>query len=463
MRNFSDLPREVRLGVYRLLSLDEVFDLKKCQQNDDPIDEEDPKSAGLYDLIREFRDSAPFPYPLQFSAVIERSGVEDVVDFKVDDNPDLEYFKRNNITYFGKFTCDYETGDLYDDTGAASARGRIEVSVDHRRNVTVTGDAECDDTSYDETNRQWFQTSRTEIENWVRIDGVGLISWQLMDHINASLEDEMQDLRARSGNDEEDSDEKDETEAQDDEDEEEGQAEFNQGHHGKLTRPPRHHCRVGSSGPCPGSGYPTHRLPRSPSAVKNLVYFYLYRDRTKRAINLCMLSPAWKSPSPPTAFMNTCSTVASGLMPLYFSNSFKWLKKVGDKSSAQFRRLHIIHERTTTFQYEIIISITNENQVTIEELKGPAKLLHEESLQLARGHQRTWSFHPAYKTLYLRLDEELTEDLVETLTHRINTNETGAMGVAEFEIILERISFHLSEFNKGWDELMDRGIYELLD
>lgn len=160
---------------------------------------------------------------MQFSAVVERSGVEDIVYSEVDDNPDLESFKRNNIIHFGKFTCDHKIGDLYDDTGAASARGRIEVSVDHRRNVTVTGDAECDDTSYDETNRQWFQTSRTKIENWVRTDGVGLISWQLMYHINASLGDEIEDLRRHSGDDEKDSDEEDETEAQDDEDEDEDQ------------------------------------------------------------------------------------------------------------------------------------------------------------------------------------------------------------------------------------------------
>ncbi|KAH0028765.1 hypothetical protein KCU78_g3540, partial [Aureobasidium melanogenum] len=109
MRNFSDLPREVRLMVNRLLPLDEefVFDLKECQQNDNPIDEEDPKSAGLYDFIREFRDFARFPCLVQFSAVVERSGVEDIVYFEVDDNPDLEYFERNNITHFGKFTCDY--------------------------------------------------------------------------------------------------------------------------------------------------------------------------------------------------------------------------------------------------------------------------------------------------------------------------------------------------------------------
>ncbi|KAH0167337.1 hypothetical protein KCU67_g3930, partial [Aureobasidium melanogenum] len=337
MRNFSDLPREVRLMVNRLLPLDEefVFDLKECQQNDNPIDEEDPKSA----LECELGD-------------VTRRG----------DSPGQHFF----------------------------------VGFHHGK-------------------RDHILCGRSDYATWPTMEGS---SGPLITAVDAST----------------------------------------------LTAGARHISFLDF-----------------PSEVKDLVYYYLYRDRTKRAINLCVLSPAWKSPSPPTAFMNTCSSIASGLMPLYFSNclftidtaykanaqllkaAFKWLKKVGDKSSAQFRRLHIIHERTITFQYEIIISITNENQVIIEELKGPAKLLYEESLQLARGHQRTWSFHPAYKTLYLRLDKELTEDLVETLTHRINTNETGAMGVAEFEIILERISFHLSEFNKEWDELMDRGIYELLD
>ncbi|KAG9515859.1 hypothetical protein KCV07_g7122, partial [Aureobasidium melanogenum] len=198
MRNFSDLPREVRLMVNRLLPLDEefVFDLEECQQNDNQIDAENPKFAGLYDLIREFRDFARFfiwcSFLLLSSAAVSKT----------------KYFERNNITHLGKFTCDYETCNLYDDTGAASARGRIEVSVDLRRNVTVTGDAECDDTSYDETNCS---------------DGVGLISWQLMDHINASLEDDIEDLRRHSGDDEKDSDEEDETEAQDDEDEDEDQ------------------------------------------------------------------------------------------------------------------------------------------------------------------------------------------------------------------------------------------------
>ncbi|KAG9958729.1 hypothetical protein KCU61_g8092, partial [Aureobasidium melanogenum] len=190
-----------------------------------------------------------------------------------------------------------------------------------------------------------------------------------------------------------------------------------------------------------------------PSEVKNLVSFYLYRDRTKRAINLCVLSPAWKSLSPPTAFMNTYSTIASGLMPLHFSNSFKWLKKVGDKSSAQFRRLHIIHEQAPTFQCEIFISITDEKQVTIEEIKGPAKYLAW-LLERDRQQPRAFRMPPEHKDIYSCLDKELTNDLVGTLTQRINTNETGALGVTEFKIILERIGFHLSEFKKCWQKEM---------
>ncbi|KAH0343683.1 hypothetical protein KCU83_g8719, partial [Aureobasidium melanogenum] len=168
-----------------------------------------------------------------------------------------------------------------------------------------------------------------------------------------------------------------------------------------------------------------------PSEVRSLVYFYLYRDRTKRAINLRVLSPAWKSPSPTTAFMNTCSTIASGLSPLYFSNclftintthkanaqllaeAFKWLKKVGDKSSAQFRRLHVIHEQAPTFQNEISISITDEKQVTIEEIKGPAKYLAW-LLERDRQQPRAFRMPPEHKDIYSRLDRELTDDLVVT-------------------------------------------------
>ncbi|KAH0373691.1 hypothetical protein KCU65_g467, partial [Aureobasidium melanogenum] len=51
------------------------------------------------------------------------------------------YFERNNITHFGKFTCDYETG--YVDN---------EVSVEHRRNTTSTGDSSCGSTSCDQFN-----------------------------------------------------------------------------------------------------------------------------------------------------------------------------------------------------------------------------------------------------------------------------------------------------------------------
>ncbi|KAG9592968.1 hypothetical protein KCU77_g7107, partial [Aureobasidium melanogenum] len=172
-----------------------------------------------------------------------------------------------------------------------------------------------------------------------------------------------------------------------------------------------------------------------PSEVKNLVSFYLYRDRTKRAINLCVLSPAWKTNAQ------------------LLAEAFKWLKKVGDKSSAQFRRLHIIHEQAPTFQCEIFISITDEKQVTIEEIKGPAKYLAW-LLERDRQQPRAFRMPPEHKDIYSCLDKELTNDLVGTLTQRINTNETGALGVTEFEIILERIGFHLSEFKKCWQKEM---------
>ncbi|KAG9658451.1 hypothetical protein KCU64_g4502, partial [Aureobasidium melanogenum] len=172
-----------------------------------------------------------------------------------------------------------------------------------------------------------------------------------------------------------------------------------------------------------------------PSEVKNLVYFYLYRDRTKRAINLCVLGPAWKTNAQPLAEV------------------FKWLKKVGDQSSAQFRRLHVIHEQAPTFQCEIFISITDEKQVTIEEIKGPAKYLAW-LLERDRQQPRAFRMPPEHKDIYSRLNRELTDDLVGGLTQRINTNETGALGVTEFEIILERIGFHLSEFKKCWQKEM---------
>ncbi|CAD0099080.1 unnamed protein product [Aureobasidium mustum] len=205
-----------------------------------------------------------------------------------------------------------------------------------------------------------------------------------------------------------------------------------------------------------------------PAEVKNLIYYYLCRDRTKRAINLCVLSPAWKSPSPPTALMNTCSSIASRLMPVYFSNclftidtthkanaqlltgAFEWLKNVGDKSSAHFRRLHVIHEfilpprpqdNFATDPYEVMISITDEEQIIIEEIRGPSKCLREMDLR------------PSFRRLYLRLDKQLTDDLVEMLTHRIYNNQTAGMGVTEFEIILERISFHVSRFKKAREDL----------
>ncbi|KAH0362711.1 hypothetical protein KCU65_g7852, partial [Aureobasidium melanogenum] len=168
-------------------------------------------------LFPEFKELFEFDYLMQFEAIVERGGTGDVVQL----DPEVEYFARNGITHVSRFICDYETGYVDDEDEDMFARGRIEVSVDDNGNITITGDADCDGTGYDHTNWQWFQNFRTVIQNRVRNDDVGLISWQLMERINASLEDEIEDLRRRSGDDSEDEDEEDETEAQDDESEDE--------------------------------------------------------------------------------------------------------------------------------------------------------------------------------------------------------------------------------------------------
>lgn len=204
MERFLDFPLEVRRMIYRYTPLNEdfLFDLKEIEESGE-VNGPNPEAANLYEASLDFKKQFRFQYLMQFSAIVERGGEEDIVQF----DPEIEYFDRNNITHFGKFTCDYETGYVYDGDGGRFARGKIEVEVDYRRNVTVTGDADCDHSSYNVTNWQWFQELRTEIEEWVREDEVGLISWGLMEYINAQLEAEVEHLRARSGDDEEDENE----------------------------------------------------------------------------------------------------------------------------------------------------------------------------------------------------------------------------------------------------------------
>ncbi|CAD0099081.1 unnamed protein product [Aureobasidium mustum] len=187
----------------------------------DDFQEEDPESVKYLDINRDFNAYFTHPYLKQFSAIVERGGEGDIIEFEVDDNPALEYFARNGITHFGHYTCDYETGYVEnDDNEAIFARGKIVVSISANGEVEVSGEAECDDASYDEGSWDWFGRMEAQIEDWVDNDELGLISWQLMAHINAQLEAEIEDLRARSGPDEED-----ESEAQDEEDEDEDEVE----------------------------------------------------------------------------------------------------------------------------------------------------------------------------------------------------------------------------------------------
>jgi hypothetical protein len=125
-----------------------------------------------------------------------------------------------------------------------------------------------------------------------------------------------------------------------------------------------------------------------PVEIRYKIYHELYRGRTKWPVNLGLLSPAWTSPQPPAALMNTCSTIASELMPLYFNNcmfildtttsdflrkeALKWLKRVGDSNTVHFRRLRVIHNVVGNSNCEIDITITEEKEVKVEQRKGPS-------------------------------------------------------------------------------------------
>jgi hypothetical protein len=123
-----------------------------------------------------------------------------------------------------------------------------------------------------------------------------------------------------------------------------------------------------------------------PKGIRFQIYHLLDRNRTNSPINIGLLSPTWKSPQAPVALMNTCSFIASELMPLHFSNclvvidtttqhdlredAFKWLKKVGNNTSTHFRRVRIIHRIVAKHNYEIEIDVTENKEVTVRELKG---------------------------------------------------------------------------------------------
>lgn len=210
--SFSDLPLEVRKSIYSLLEPDyegETFDIKEIEEedNDDGIDEHE--DAYLMRFHHETRALFLKPYLRQFEAVVSRGGVGDYVQFDMYNEESLGYFLRSGITHIGSYTCDYETGDC-DDGAGHFASGKIKVWVKEDGEVCFRGQASCDEVSMDNIFRQWWIAFKREIKEWIKEDPMGLISWELMEHINTQLENEVEDFRARSGGDESEEEEMDE-------------------------------------------------------------------------------------------------------------------------------------------------------------------------------------------------------------------------------------------------------------
>jgi len=187
--------------------------------------------------------------------------------------------------------------------------------------------------------------------------------------------------------------------------------------------------------------------------IRYIIYHLLCGNRKKFPTHLGLLSPTWKSPQPPAALMNTCTSIAPELMPLYFHSclfvldttgnhplrqaAFQWLKKVGERSSAHFRRLRVKHSIVTGYDYEIEITVADNNEVIVKELNGG---IEAQSAYLAHRRHLDHCIH---------LGVTMVDDIETTLTKRINSRGHGGLGAAEFELLLERIDFHLSWLRKA--------------
>ncbi|KAH0346240.1 hypothetical protein KCU83_g7390, partial [Aureobasidium melanogenum] len=98
-----------------------------------------------------------FQTPNTFAVIVGYGCIGDLVEVHFDKDLHLKYFELNNITHFGKHTCDYEARYIHNDDEAVFARGKIEVSIDFPHNIiSVTGDADCDGTSYNEAKVSSF-------------------------------------------------------------------------------------------------------------------------------------------------------------------------------------------------------------------------------------------------------------------------------------------------------------------
>jgi hypothetical protein len=220
--SYSKLPVEVRCTIHSLLTPvyeEESFNIKNIEERDDDDGETEHEDAYLTRINHEMRQLFLVPYLKQFEAIIECGGGEDYIDYDIYTAESLGYFLRSGITHFGRFTCDYETGYDLESSAGKFASGTIEVSINEEGEVKVSGGAVCDDESWGKHEWEWFAEIEREIKQWIQQDDLGLISWQLMEHIDGALEGEIEDLRARSGGDEEEDEDTDESGNSDDENE----------------------------------------------------------------------------------------------------------------------------------------------------------------------------------------------------------------------------------------------------
>jgi hypothetical protein len=139
-----------------------------------------------------------------------RGGCEDYIDYDIYTTNALGYFLRSGITHFGSYTCDYETNHDMGGEGGVFASGRITVWIDDDGEIEVSGSAENDDNSWSGRNWEWFREFRKEIRQWIESDNLGLISWDLMQHIDRELEGEVEWLRSIARGDEDENEEENE-------------------------------------------------------------------------------------------------------------------------------------------------------------------------------------------------------------------------------------------------------------
>lgn len=92
------------------------------------------------------------------------------------------------------------------------------------------------------------------------------------------------------------------------------------------------------------------------------------------------------------------------------------------------------------YDYEIELTVTDNSEVTVKELNGGIE------------SQSVYLVHRNHIDHCNQLGVTMIEDIETLLTERIKSRGFGALGAAEFELILERIDFHMSWLRKVYEK-----------